>query len=603
MLQELTIKNFAIISSLHLSFTDGMTALTGETGAGKSIIIDAVSLLAGARSSIEYIRQGSDKCLVEGLFDLPKQSDFQELMEELGIEVDEAGLIVQRDLNSSGKSVSRVNGRIVTLANLRRIGQFLVDIQGQNDHQELMHPESHLRLLDSFGDSAFQEIKTTYQIAYREYVTLAKQVKKFKQNEQSFVQRIDMLTFQQEEIGNAELTLGEEEKLMEERDKLTNYQKIVDSLSYSYQAMTNEETSSLDAIGSASQELQTIASLDKDYENISDNVHSAYYLLQDAVSEIGRQSSLDAIGSASQELQTIASLDKDYENISDNVHSAYYLLQDAVSEIGRQLDLLELDEERLDLVNERLELIHQLKRKYGDSIESILSYYERISQELLDSDFSGDKLEKLEKELAVRESKLLKLAEKLRTARQEMAKKLEAAIQTELKDLYMENAHFEVRFKEAGFSPEGIDEVEFFITTNPGEPLKPLVKVASGGEISRVMLALKTIFSKTQGLTSIVFDEVDTGVSGRVAQAIADKIYQIGQNSQALCITHLPQVAAKADHQLFIRKEVVDGRTLTKVEELTEQDRTEEIARMLAGTEITDLTVKHAKELLQLAKK
>lgn len=556
MLQELTIKNFAIISSLHLSFTDGMTALTGETGAGKSIIIDAVSLLAGARSSIEYIRQGSDKCLVEGLFDLPKQSDFQELMEELGIEVDEAGLIVQRDLNSSGKSVSRVNGRIVTLANLRRIGQFLVDIQGQNDHQELMHPESHLRLLDSFGDSAFQEIKTTYQIAYREYVTLANQVKKFKQNEQSFVQRIDMLTFQQEEIGNAELTLGEEEKLMEERDKLTNYQKIVDSLSYSYQAMTNEETSSL-----------------------------------------------DAIGSASQELQTIASLDKDYENISDNVHSAYYLLQDAVSEIGRQLDLLELDEERLDLVNERLELIHQLKRKYGDSIESILSYYERISQELLDSDFSGDKLEKLEKELAVKESKLLKLAEKLRTARQEMAKKLEAAIQTELKDLYMENARFEVRFKEVGFSPEGIDEVEFFITTNPGEPLKPLVKVASGGEISRVMLALKTIFSKTQGLTSIVFDEVDTGVSGRVAQAIADKIYQIGQNSQALCITHLPQVAAKADHQLFIRKEVVDGRTLTKVEELTEQDRTEEIARMLAGTEITDLTVKHAKELLQLAKK
>ena len=243
-----------------------------------------------------------------------------------------------------------------------------------------------------------------------------------------------MLTFQQEEIGNAELTLGEEEKLMEERDKLTNYQKIVDSLSYSYQAMTNEETSSL-----------------------------------------------DAIGSASQELQTIASLDKDYENISDNVHSAYYLLQDAVSEIGRQLDLLELDEERLDLVNERLELIHQLKRKYGDSIESILSYYERISQELLDSDFSGDKLEKLEKELAVKESKLLKLAEKLRTARQEMAKKLEAAIQTELKDLYMENARFEVRFKEAGFSPEGIDEVEFFITTNPGEPLKPLVKVASGG--------------------------------------------------------------------------------------------------------------------------
>lgn len=556
MLQELTIKNFAIISSLHLSFTDGMTALTGETGAGKSIIIDAVSLLAGARSSIEYIRQGSDKCLVEGLFDLPKQADFRVLMEELGIEVDEAGLIVQRDLNSSGKSISRVNGRIVTLANLRRIGQFLVDIQGQNDHQELMHPESHLRLLDSFGDAAFQTVKAKYQKAHQAYVALANQVKKFKQNEQSFAQRIDMLTFQQEEIGNAELEIGEEEKLAEEREKLTNYQKIVDSLSYSYQAMTNEETNAL-----------------------------------------------DAIGSASQELQTIASLDQDYENISDNVHSAYYLLQDAVSEIGRQLDQLELDEERLDLVNERLELIHQLKRKYGDSIAIILNYYDQISQELLDSDFSGDKLEKLEKELEVKAEKLQQLAEKLQSARRKMAQKLETAIQHELKDLYMENARFEVRFKEINFAVDGIDEVEFYITTNPGEPLKPLVKVASGGEISRVMLALKTIFSKTQEFTSIVFDEVDTGVSGRVAQAIADKIYQIGRNSQALCITHLPQVAARADHQLFIRKEVVAGRTVTKVEELTEKARTEEIARMLAGTEITDLTVEHAKELLQLAKK
>lgn len=556
MLQELTIKNFAIISSLHLGFTDGMTALTGETGAGKSIIIDAVSLLAGARSSMEYIRQGSEKCLVEGLFDQPEQAEFKVLLEELGIEVDEAGLIVQRDLNLSGKSVSRVNGRIVTLANLRRIGQYLVDIQGQNDHQELMHPESHLRLLDSFGDAKFQTVKNTYKLAYQSYQTLANQVKKFKQNEQTFVQRIDMLKFQQEEIGNAELMLGEEDRLIEERDKLTNYQKIVDSFSYSYQAMTNEETSAL-----------------------------------------------DAIGSASQELQTIASLDKDFETISDNVHSAYYLLQDAVSEIGRQLDLLELDEERLDQVNERLELIHQLKRKYGDSIERILRYYDQISQELLDSDFSGDKLEKLEKELAEKEAVLQQLAEKLQAARMAMAKKLETAIQHELKDLYMENARFEVTFKPIRFSADGIDEVEFYITTNPGEPLKPLVKVASGGEISRVMLALKTIFSKTQDLTSIVFDEVDTGVSGRVAQAIADKIYQIGENSQTLCITHLPQVAAKADHQLFIRKEVSDGRTTTKVEELSEGERTKEIARMLAGTEITELTVQHAKELLQLAKK
>lgn len=554
MLQELTIKNFAIISTLQLSFTGGMTALTGETGAGKSIIIDAVSLLAGARSSVDYIRQGSESCVLEGLFDLPKQTEFLELAAELGIETDEGQLIVQRDLNLSGKSVSRVNGRIVTLANLRRIGRFLVDIQGQNDHQELMRPEHHLGLLDAFGDKKFQQQLQNYQQAFAAYHELRKKVSRFQKNEQSFAQRVDMLTFQQDEIATAELEVGEEEKLKDEREKLVNYQKIVDALSYSYQALTSEEASAL-----------------------------------------------DAIGSASQELQTIAGLDADFQTISDDVHSAYYLLQDAASQIGRQLDLLELDEQQLEFVNERLDLIHQLKRKYGDSIEAILSYYDKISQELLESDFSGDKLEKMEAELHEQAQQLQAQAETIHEARLTLAQQLEKAVQHELKELYMENARFKVEFKAIEFSGNGCDEVEFYITTNPGEPLKPLVKVASGGEISRVMLALKTIFSKTQELTSIVFDEVDTGVSGRVAQAIADKIYQIGQNSQVLCITHLPQVAACADHQLFIKKEVKAGRTITKVEELSEAERIEEIARMLAGAEITPLTLQHAKELLEMA--
>ncbi|MGG5316816.1 DNA repair protein RecN [Enterococcus sp. AZ072] len=555
MLQELTIKNFAIISSLHLTFTNGMTALTGETGAGKSIIIDAVSLLAGARSSTEYIRQGSDHCLLEGIFDLPNQVEFEELVEELGIDTEESILIVQRDMNISGKNICRINGRTVTLANLRKIGQYIVDIQGQNDHQELMNPDSHLRLLDSFGSKEFQKNKRTYQESYRKYIDLVKRVNKYKQNEQSFAQRIDMLTFQQEEIGNAQFENGEEERLIEERDKLMNFQRIVDTLSYSYQGLSDDEAGAL-----------------------------------------------DTIGSVSQELQSIASLDEEYQTISENVSSAYYLLQDAASEIGRQLDALEMDEQRLELVNERLDLIHQLKRKYGDSVEIILDYYQTISQELLESDFSEGKLEQLENELLEKEERLLEEANGLHAERGKIAQKLEKAIQKELKQLYMENARFQVVFKTTGFQEEGLDQIEFYITTNPGEPLKPLVKVASGGEISRIMLALKTIFSKTQELTSIVFDEVDTGVSGRVAQAIADKIYQIGENSQVLCITHLPQVAAKADHQLYIKKEIINGRTITKVEELPEGKRTNEIARMLAGAEITDLTVQHAKELLAMAK-
>lgn len=555
MLQELTIKNFAIISSLHLTFTNGMTALTGETGAGKSIIIDAVSLLAGARSSIEYIRQGSDHCLLEGIFDLPQQVEFQELAEELGIDIEDNMLIVQRDMNLSGKNICRINGRTVTLASLRKIGQYLVDIQGQNDHQELMNPDSHLRLLDSFGSKAFQKKKRAYQTEYKNYMDLARRVNKYKQNEQSFAQRIDMLTFQQEEIGNAQLEDGEEARLIEERDKLMNFQRIVDTLSYSYQGLSNDEAGAL-----------------------------------------------DSIGSVSQELQSIASLDSEYQSISENVSSAYYLLQDAASEISRQLDVLEMDEQRLEIVNERLDLIHQLKRKYGDSIEAILAYYQKISQELLDSDFSEGKLEQLENELLEKENVLTEQAQGLHDEREKMSEKLEIAIQQELKQLYMENARFQVMFKATAFQEDGLDQVEFYITTNPGEPLKPLVKVASGGEISRIMLALKTIFSKTQELTSIVFDEVDTGVSGRVAQAIADKIYQIGENSQVLCITHLPQVAAKADHQLFIQKEIVNGRTITKVEELPETERTNEIARMLAGAEITELTLQHAKELLAMAK-
>lgn len=555
MLQELTIKNFAIISSLHLTFTNGMTALTGETGAGKSIIIDAVSLLAGARSSVEYIRQGSNNCLLEGIFDLPGQAEFEELADELGIDIEENMLIVQRDMNLSGKNICRINGRTVTLANLRRIGQYLVDIQGQNDHQELMNPDSHLRLLDSFGSKEFQKNKRNYQTAYKVYMDLIKRVNKYKQNEQSFAQRIDMLTFQQEEIGNAQLESGEEERLIEERDKLMNFQKIVDTLSYSYQGLSNDDAGAL-----------------------------------------------DTIGSISQELQSIASLDEEYQTISENVNSAYYLLQDAASEMSRQLDALEMDEQRLELVNERLDLIHQLKRKYGDSVEVILDYFHNISQELLESDFSEGKLEKLEQELLEKKKALFEEANKLHVERKKIARSLERSIQHELKQLYMENARFQVVIKAIEFHEDGSDQIEFYITTNPGEPLKPLVKVASGGEISRIMLALKTIFSKTQELTSIVFDEVDTGVSGRVAQAIADKIYQIGENSQVLCITHLPQVAAKADHQLFIEKEIVNGRTITKVEELPEDKRTNEIARMLAGAEITDLTVQHAKELLAMAK-
>ncbi|MFA1485887.1 DNA repair protein RecN [Enterococcus faecalis] len=557
MLQELSVKNFAIISSLQLEFQMGMTVLTGETGAGKSIIIDAMGLLTGGRGSSDYIRQGANKCTLEGLFSMPKSQELKQLLEELGIETEEDSLVIQRDISASGKNVCRVNGRIVNITNLKRIGEYLVDIHGQNEHQELMQSERHIDMLDEFGGKKLLTVKEKYTRAYQEYRALEAKVRKRQKNEKEFAQRMDMLHFQSDEIASAQLVAGEEEQLLEERNKLNNFQKIADALTISYAALNGED-----------------------------------------------DSSLDKIGTSMNELASIESLDPEYKTLSDTVQNAYYLLQEASGDLSRLIDGLELDEGRLNEVENRLELIRQMKRKYGDSIETILSYYEEITKELAEADFLEGGTGDLEALLAEKQQAAHQQALVLRKERKRLAKELEQQILTELKELYLERTEFEVRFTELEHLQEnGLDGVEFYITTNPGEPLKPLVRVASGGELSRVMLAMKTIFSQTQGITSIVFDEVDTGVSGRVAQAIADKIYQISGNSQVLCITHLPQVAAVADEHYFIEKEIVAGRTETSVRILSEKERVNEIARMLAGSEITKLTIEHAQELLAMAKK
>ncbi len=556
MLLELAIENFAIISQLRLTFHEGMTALTGETGAGKSIIIDAMGLLAGSRGSADYIRQGADKCRLEGVFDMPQQPGFTQLLQELGVET-EAGdpLILQRDMTTAGKNVCRVNGRTMNLANLRRIGDFLVDIQGQNEHQELLQQERHLHLVDEFGDNKFHKELAAYKEEYQAYRQLEKRVHKIQTNEQSFVQRLDMLRFQQEEISQANLQPEEEAQLTEEREKLANYQKIVDALGQSYQILTATE-----------------------------------------------MSPVDGVGAVLSELQEVAHLDNEYNAIAENLQSAYYLLQDAAGDISRQLDFLELDEERLEEVTQRLELIRQLKRKYGDSIPAILHYFEAISRELSAYDDSDNQLEELQQKLKRDEAALWNTAEQLHQQRKAISHRLEKAIMQELKELYMENTQFAVVFEKTRVLTEtGFDEAAFYLTTNPGEPLKPLVKVASGGELSRILLALKTIFSQNQGITSIIFDEVDTGVSGRVAQAIAEKIAKIARNSQVLCITHLPQVAAVADYQYGIAKAVSHGRTETTVTQLDTTARVNEIARMLSGAEVTPLTLEHGRELLTMA--
>lgn len=550
------IQDFAIIDHLEVEFSSQMTVLTGETGAGKSIIIDALGLLAGGRGSSDFIRKGAAKSLLQGQFSLMQDTKTVELLADLGIECDDGILILQRDLYRNGKNVCRINGVLVNLTTLRQIGKTLIDIHGQNEHQELMHPERHLALVDGYNKEITDKL-TVYQRAYHEYRKLQTALEKREKNAHEWAQRLDMLQFQVNEIEEADLRSGEEEELQEQKLQLDNFQTISHALEAGYQALNGEE---LDVMG--------------------------------------------VLGNVMDELEEISDLNSDLNEIYEKVSGAYYELQDAAHEISGQLSDLEWDEELLNSIEERLETISRLKRKYGDSIEHILAYYDEIRAELDQMQLSDEDLEQQVEQVAKAKETARKLATELTDLRKQTAKRLENEIHRQLSELYMDKAVFEVRFlPETGELMEtGADRVEFYIQTNPGEEMGALAKIASGGELSRIMLALKTIFAQNKGVTSIIFDEVDTGVSGRVAQAIAEKISQIAQHSQVLCITHLPQVAAVADHHYFISKHITAGRTETALKVLSEEERIEELARMLSGSAITALTLEHARELLALAK-
>ena len=555
MLQELSIKDFAIIDEIQISFQPKMTVLTGETGAGKSIIIDALGLLAGGRGSTEFIRKGEKKAVIQGLFTLPREANTYNILEEYGIDSEDGQIILQRDLYRGGRNICRINGMMVNLATLRKIGETLIDIHGQNEHQELMKPENHIDLLDEY-DKKTSELRNQYQVVYQNYRKLKLSMEKKEADEKAWAQRLDMLNFQVKEIEEAGLKINEEDELVEEKNKLDNFQAIHDALELSYQILSGEK---IDVVGN--------------------------------------------LGNAMNELSDVSDLSENLQEINTKISDAFYSLEDAARDISDELDSMEWNGERLNEIEERLELIHQLKRKYGDTIEDILHYHSRIVKELREMENAEQNSEKQERQLSEALEKVKELAIKLSKQRKKSAKKLEKMIHEQLSALYMDKAVFEVKFlNNSKLYSKGIDKVEFYIQTNPGEEMGPLAKIASGGELSRIMLALKTIFSQKMGVTSIIFDEVDTGVSGRVAQAIAEKISQISNNSQVLCITHLPQVAAIADNHYYISKSVNDGRTETSLEELDEKQKIREIARMLSGSEITELTLKHAEELIKMSK-
>ena len=551
MLLEIAIKNFAIIKEISLSFEKGMTVLTGETGAGKSIIIDAMNMMLGSRANTEVIRHGSTKAEIEGFFSIDANPFLEQLLQENGIECSDE-LIIRREILQNGRSISRINGQMVNLSTLRAVGQYLVDIHGQHDQEELMRPQKHIQLLDAFGDEAFQAVKETYQDLFDRYKSLRKRVLDKKKNEQEHQARIEMLEYQIAEIEAAALKSGEDQKLQKERDKLMNHKLIVDTLTNAYVLLDNDDFSSLA------------------------NVRSAM-----------------------NDLQSLEEYDTDYKELSDSLTESYYALEDVTRRLGDILDDLDFDVNALAGIEARLDTINTITRKYGGSVDDVLDYFANITKEY--NHLTGNDLfvDDIEKDLKSLEQSLVAKAAELSQKRRDIADYLSKEIKQELKDLYMDKADFKVVFSKGKFNREGNEIIEFYISANPGEGFKPLVKVASGGELSRLMLAIKSAFSRREDKTSIVFDEVDTGVSGRVAQAIAQKIYKIGSHGQVLAISHLPQVIAVSDYQYFIEKKSSEDSTVSTVRLLTPDERVEEIAKMLAGDNVTPAARQQAKELLK----
>ncbi|QDP40556.1 DNA repair protein RecN [Radiobacillus deserti] len=572
MLTELSIKDFAIIDSLSITFKEGLTVMTGETGAGKSIIIDAVELLTGGRGSVEFVRYGSNKAEIEGLFIVEdgQHPIFKKAM-HLGIDIEnEDGMIVlSRTITSSGKSICRVNGKLVTLAILKELGKSLIDIHSQHETQSLMDSDRHIELLDLYSREEFLPVLEEYHDLFYKLEALKKRYTSLSDNEKEMAQRLDLLRFQLNEIQAAELDPAEDEQLVEERNKLVNFERIFQGLQDAYQALYGEQKA-LDWLSVA----------------------------------------LNGLESAGEHDETVKAKKEEFSN-------HYYLIEEMTYELRNQLDQLEFDPDRLNVIESRLNEIQNLKKKYGHTVTEILEYAIDIEEELDQIENRDSHLTRLKKEIKELAHDTYLEAEQLHNLREEAAGQLTEAILRELKDLYLEKASFAVDIQKrqakesdvvdleipAHLTPNGFDIVKFLITTNPGEPLKEISKVASGGELSRIMLALKKIFSKHQGVTSVIFDEVDTGVSGRVAQAIAEKIYGISSGSQVLCITHLPQVASMADTHLLIEKRVDNNRTSTELKELSSEMKVEEIGRMITGTEMTETTKQHAKELLSLAHK
>lgn len=553
MLELLHIENIAIIEAADIEFAPGFNALTGETGAGKSIVIDSLSAVLGQRTSRELIRTGAEKAFVSAAF----SGMASELTEELGIQPEVDGtLLLQREIQTDGKNVCRVNGRPVTVGQLRALGARLLNIHGQHDGQQLLDEEQHIVYLDSFG--RVESLAITYAEKYKNFTDIRRQIGALQMDEAEKARRVDTLQYQIEELRRAKLTPGEEEELTARRGMLRNAEKFLDAVAGADYALNGDDSG-----GGA----------------------------------------LSALRQAQDALSGVRHLDDAFGQLYERLGEAYSEVYDIAATVEDKRGELDVSPGELDRVESRMDLLYRLKKKYGATVEDMLDYQARCEAELAQIEDAGDTLVRLEQALSKAEKEARQAAQALSDARKAAADRLTAQILTELQQLDMGKIRFAVDFAEKPLDSDGMDTVRFLMSANVGEELRPIHKIASGGELARIMLAMKNVLSEQDHVGTMVFDEVDTGVSGRAAQKVAEKMARISRRKQVLCVTHLPQLAAMADTHFSVEKGERDGRTYTEVRRLDREQRRRELARLTGGSHVSQTMLDGAEELLVQAEK
>lgn len=554
MLTHLHVKNLALIREAEIDFTEGLNILTGETGAGKSIVIGSVSLALGGKVSREMVRPGADYGLAELVFLVNREKQKEKLL-ELGITPEEDQVIISRKI-SDGRSINKINGETVTLSQLRETASLLIDVHGQHEHQSLLQKKKHLEILDEFAKEELGPVKEKLAGAFQNWKKLKKQLQEAQMDEESRLREISLLEFETDEIGKAELVPGEDEELERRYRRMTNARKLMEAAGSAYALTGYEEESGAGAV----------------------------------------------IGRAVRELQSAASFDEELSGLASLLSDVDGLLNDFNREMSDYLTSLEFDEKEFSETEERLNLLNYLKSRYGHTLEEILAYQEKQEQRLAALQDYDRYLQDLEAQLKKAEEELQNLCAEASGIRQRYGKMLCEKIKEHLIDLNFLNVEFEMAFEELPeYTAQGKDSAEFLISTNPGEPLRPLMKIASGGELSRIMLAIKTVLADRDEIDTVIFDEIDVGISGRTAQKVSEKMMLIGRTRQVICITHLAQIAAMADSHYRIEKQVEEGETRTQIRRLSEKESIEELARILGGAEITDAVTKNAEEMRALA--